>query len=244
MESWFAESLARLRLRSGVLTTHYPYGWWSCSYRLRPLTYRPSPNVLRQILYEVQGSESGWPVWLSDKASPMTLDGAQGTLECLLAEADDRDFWRASPHGKMFLLRRLQEDTGEIGDVWPGQFLDIVLPIWRTAECLLHASRLASRLSAQEVSVSMRWHGLRDRELQALVPTRPGTLISSGHLCDDDDVHSTLQAPACAIPRILPALVKQLTRPLYARFGFYATSDDLYRSEIARIPGAGISKTS
>jgi hypothetical protein len=63
----------------------------------------------------------------------------------------------------MFLLRGYQEDTSS--KISPGKHLDLTLPVWRTGECLLHASRLARRLGTQTVDFSMTWTGLQGREL-------------------------------------------------------------------------------
>jgi hypothetical protein len=43
----------------------YEVGWWSCAYVVTPVPNPPSLPLFRQILFEIKGQETGWPVWLS-----------------------------------------------------------------------------------------------------------------------------------------------------------------------------------
>jgi hypothetical protein len=135
-------------------------GWWSCSYLVAPVINPPTLPEFRKILLEVKGNETGWPVWLSLEGRPeMQMRIAGDAIECRLRETDSDDFWRADPRGRMFLLRRLQEDS-DFPNVPAGSFVDLILPVWRTGECLLHAGRLARRLAADDVEMTMSWGAL------------------------------------------------------------------------------------
>ena len=73
---------------------------------------RPSLAELREKLRLTVAHRSGWPeFWVPtrDEIKPRALDG---TIQCWLgaSEMGERDpghvdFWRASPEGRMFLLR-------------------------------------------------------------------------------------------------------------------------------------------
>jgi len=211
----------------------YKTGWWSCSYRVTPVANPPTLPSWRAILLEVKGSETGWPVWLSLESRPgMGMRISGDVIECLLGDTDDRDFWRADPKGELFLLRRLQEDT-DFKNAQPGTFIDLTLPVWRTGECLLHSSRLATKLGADLVEMEMRWGGLAGRELRALAG--PNRSVMRHLVCHDTEVSAAVTATALEIPDTLPALVKALVAPLYARFDFFEPADELYESELHRM---------
>lgn len=214
----------------------YPHGWWSCSYTVSPVESPPSLATFREILREIKGHETGWPVWLSlDTRPEMTPHVVGDVIECWLQDTEDGDFWRADPKGQMFMLRRFQEDTGEINGVEPGQVFDLTLPIWRTGECLLHASRLAARLGAESVELAMTWHGLEGRELRTVASRRLRAPLFPGRICQDDEVRTIVETESAAISDALPELVKRLTEPLYAQFNFFEVKDEFYAAEITEM---------
>lgn len=215
---------------------HYPHGWWSCSYRLTPVDKPPELAEFRRILREVKGRETGWPVWLSLDTTPeMTPRVIDGVIECWLRDTEDADYWRADPRGQLFLLRRLQEDTGEIQGTEPGKLFDVTLPIWRTGECLLHAGRLAPRLGATDIELTMTWHGLQGRELRTLASRGRRAPIFPGRTAHENEVRTTSTAEAASVSELLQELVEQLTRPLYARFDFFEPSSEFYMSELTEL---------
>jgi hypothetical protein len=236
LNRWTDESLQRLRsLDPGQ--DHYPFGWWSCSYILSPVSTPTSLPTLRRTLIEVKGTETGWPVWLFlEGRRDMDATIVGDSIECWLRNVEDSmDFWRASPDGRMFLLRRYQEDSAsDFPNTVPGEFLDLILPVWRTGECLLHASRLGQRLGADTVEVEMVWHGLADRELRARAGASRRSLMP-GKICKDPEVRSRITVPVAQISDSLPEFVKELVSPLYARFNFFEPRDELYATELSRM---------
>ena len=113
----------------------------------------------------------------------------------------------------LFLLRRHQEDSRvDFPGVSAGSFLDLILPVWRTGECLLHASRMGRRFDADTVEVEMTWHGLAGRELRALAG--PGLRsVMPGRICNDPEVRSRIAVPVAQISDSLPEFVKELVSP-------------------------------
>jgi transcriptional regulator with XRE-family HTH domain len=214
---------------------YYEYGWWTSAYELNPVADPPSLRAFMGILEEVKGNETGWPVWLwlSNRREMLPRPVGQ-VIECWLNETGDdahADFWRADPRGRMFLLRGYQEDSRS--SIEPGKYLDLTLPIWRTGECLLHASRLAARLGAETVDFSMTWTGLRGRELSALAS--PQRHLMPGRLCAEGTVRTSIQADAVTIPDALPELVERLVAPLYERFEFFEPPEQMYVEELTRM---------
>jgi hypothetical protein len=217
-----------------MATDPYAVGSWSCAYRVSPVQHLPTPTKLLEILQQIRGHETGWPVWLILGSRPeMKPRLVDGVIECWLDQTQDYDFWRADPHGRMFLIRKLQEDTREIRGAPPGRYLDLTIPIWRTGECLLHASRLAASLGAETVELSMRWSGLRGRELSTLAS--PMRMMMPGRIADQDTVQTALQIDAAAIGDTLPELVRRLTGPMYVCFDFFEPSTEVFTTEIDRM---------
>ncbi|MGH3848809.1 MAG: hypothetical protein ACRDRT_03755, partial [Pseudonocardiaceae bacterium] len=181
-----------------------------------------------------RGNRDRLPVWLAlDNPPGMEAWVAEGVVECWLRETRYADFWRADPRGYLFLLRSLQEDTEGFSDEPSGRILDLTLPVWRTGECLLHAGRMAERLGANTVNVTMTWHGLAGRELRAVADPRRS--LMPGKICHDAELTSHASVVATEISDTLPELVKSLVHPLYARFGFTEPPDQFYSSEIHRM---------
>jgi len=239
LEEWTRKSYRRLEaLGAESGERNYEKGWWSCSYLLSwsvgsPET-RTSMPAFRRVLRDIKGRETGWPVWLSPERDDRIREAIIGdSIECWFGDTEHADFWRANPQGRMFLLRRLQEDYDFPG-IQPGTFLDLVLPIWQTGECLLHASRLASRIKAEKIELEMTWHGLAGRELRAKAGPLTRVLMP-GKICHDAEVKERITASRESISEHLPQLVKELVSPLYARFDFFEPRDDLYISEIDRM---------
>jgi len=211
----------------------YQKGSWSCSYVVHPVLHPPSLSQFKRILEEVKGTETGWPPWLSLENRPgMEMKINDGLIECWLKDTADADFWRADPKGFMFLIRRLQEDT-DFPNVEPRTLFDLTLPVWRTGECMLHAVRLAGKLNAEHLDLTMAWEGLAGRELRALAS--PNRMLFQGRRSTDDSVSTSISTPIATVLDALPDLVKKLLDPLYARFGFYEPADELYATELHRM---------
>ena len=239
LQEWTTKSLERLEvLEADNVERNYEMGWWSCSYLLSWETndsqMRISMPALRRALREVKGRETGWPVWMLPEGGDKVREAIVGdSIECWIRDSDPVDFWRANPQGRMFLLRRLQEDYDFPG-IKSGTFLDLILPIWRTGECLLHAGRMAGRLNADYIELEMTWHGLAGREL--LAKAGPVTrLLVHGKICHDAEVRTRITAARESIAENLSRLVKELVSPLYARFDFFEPNDEIYTSELNRM---------
>ncbi len=212
----------------------YKLGYWSCAYRVSPVATPPSLKQLRTIIQEVKGHETGWPVWLSlDNRPGMSPRVVDGTLECWLRDTEDGDYWRADPHGRMFLIRKLQEDTREIPGTTPGELLDLTLPVWRTGECLLHARRLAMKLEADHIELSMTWSGLKGRELRSVASRE--RLMFPGSVSHQDAITTTVTTDPSAINDTLPDLVEELVAPLFECFSLFEAPHELWVTETTKM---------
>jgi hypothetical protein len=144
------------------------------------------------------------------------------------------DFWRVSPFGTAFLVRGYQEDS------YPerrplGQFFDSGVPVWRAAEVLLHAARLAARIGGDgaTIELTMSWRGLRGRQLASVFD--PSRWVPGGRVSNQDVVSSTLSVQAERVEDSLPELVHRLTASLYECFDFYAVPIESVAKNIAEM---------
>lgn len=227
----------------------YEHGTWSVAYTIIGDFESPSLPGLLELLRDVEGHESGWSPWWVPTRDPIKPYVYESVAECLIAAPEREwfsdgahsDFWRASPKGKLFLLRGYQDDGDDARrrGIQPGTVFDFVLPIWRVGECLLHAHRLATRLAGQSASVLIRftWEGLANRVLSNW--TCPARDLSYARRCYQSTVTSELLSPAGDIIDQLPEAVKKITNPLYEAFDFFDMPVGVIREELERMRGRG-----
>jgi hypothetical protein len=228
--------------------SRYSKGTWCVAYVIKGIKPFTSLAEFREVLNNVRGHESGWPPWWVPNRPEIASYSYNGLVECWLKDlrgdifGNDRtdnfrftghsDFWQASPKGMMFLLRGYQEDSAR--DIEPGTIVDLILPIWRIGECLLHAERLAKAMKANEaptIAFRCMWTGLANRTLVSWAnPRRP--FFGPRGPSKQDSVTSERIIPSDQISETLPELVKALTRPLYEAFDFYDVAANVVREEL------------
>lgn len=258
LDAWEKESEDRWRVRTNELFSSmnespYALGVWAVAYELLGDFERPSLAQLLEILDTVRGHETGWPPWWVPTRADIKPYVYEASIECWLASEGDAtnkardpahaDFWRASPEGKMFLVRGYQEDSTENERYKVGTIFDVTLPVWRVGEVLLHASRLAEAFKGSgagqiDVHLRTRWIGLKDRMLVSWAQT--SIFLPSDRTCRQDEVRSELVAHASAIPSELPEMVARLTLPLYEAFDFFVPSDQMYEEQLSRMRSRGV----
>jgi hypothetical protein len=240
LNEWEAASRARLHqlvIEAGAEDL-YRYGTWSFSYALIGDFQAPALADLYRILERVKGNETGWPPWVFIyRDAPRAYEEA---LESWIRSDDaaHSDFWRVSRTGFAFLLRGYQEDSE--GQQEPGTIFDFILPVWRLAECMLHAQRLASALSPEtspQVAIKVTWTGLGGRMLTSWADRH--WRLDAGRQAFQDTITTTTASVASEIGDRLPELVRTLTLPLYELFGLFRPPDNLYTEEIKKLRRGG-----
>jgi len=249
LDEWDTESEARWKSRleerfPSVHQSPYAFGQWILSYELLGELRSPSLSPFMKILDDVRGHETGWPPWWVPTRQGIMPYPHEGCIECWLVETDrgndpaHADFWRASPEGRMWLVRGYQEDSSEQEAHAPRTIFDLTLPVWRVGEVLLHAHRLASPLTGENskpplVHVRMRWTGLQDRELKSWA--QPSIFLGPGRICHQESVDTEVVVPSDAVPTQLPEIVARLTLPLYEAFDFFQPSIEMYEEQLSRM---------
>ena len=233
----------------------FPDGWYRIDYVLEGDLKHISLDKFLEILVQAELPLTGWPVfWIPTRKEfvPCEIDGA---IECWLPPSDENhprisfdaahcDFWRATPEGRMFLIRGYQEDSQET--FAPRRVFDTGLPIWRLGEALLHAARLSKlmkRKDDSEVTIRFRalYTGLSGRILKAWANPLANLQIEGGVARGDEAMIETV-VTASAVERDLVAIVLPLVGSLYERFGVSELSADRLRAEIQLLQSGRISR--
>lgn len=128
-----------------------------------------------------------------------------------------------SREGSAYVRRGFQEDGPDLD---AGNFFDLTLPIWRTAEVLRHAAWLAKQLGAgpdNGIRFAGRYSGLAGRELISW--SKPGLrfALEERYRSRSDSVDLGATTSAAEIIEDFDTVVTRILQPLYERFdGFTA----------------------
>jgi len=245
LQSFVHEARNRFRELVAKLDEDYPsrqpLGHSEQAYSIDGIGAPPTLTRLKEILSRAPKT-SGWtPFWVPTKESikPAFHDGL---LECWLGrpEADrvfndpaSSDFWQVTRDGSAYLQRGFQEDGRDLD---AGNFFDLTLPIWRTAEVLRHAAWLAQQLGAEDddaIRFAGRYAGLAGRELISWA--KPGLRLGldERHRARTDSVDLTALTSAAEIQENLARVVSTIVRPLYERFDGFDPPEALIAGQIA-----------
>lgn len=238
LEEWTQASRREWQLAVEALPDDSParfrYGGYEISYTLEGRVRPTTLQQFRQVLDESVIRYSGWPPWLVPRRQEMEPFVRGNAIHCHVLGEDPAhcDFWRAMPGPFMYLIRGFQEDG--LAGTPPGTVLDVVLPVWRMSECLLHSASLASRAldGAGSVLIKIRYWGLQGRELTAIDGRRA---IYPGRISRDDEYRTQASISTSSIADHLPELLPSLLNDLYAMFGFFQPAQEFYAEEVGRM---------
>jgi hypothetical protein len=223
--------------------SRYENGLWKATYALDGNFPHPDQFDLREILRSVSGHETGWPPWwvpTREGIAPYPIDGF---IECWMKntkfnDGAHSDFWRASPDGRLFLLRGHHEDSA--GRFAPGSTLVFSSPMWEVGQILLHIRRFSEAVHAEgTAAVRMHWTGLMNRRLSSW---RGGSYDFPAQICRQDSVESEVALDLSVIDEALPECVAKITKPLFMAFDFYVPPRELYENEINQMRQSRIHK--
>ena len=238
LEAWITECLERWEIQveneyGDVDNSPYQNGYWNISYSIVDDFDEPNLTEFQQMLREVSGRETGWPPWnFSEQGIPFN-----NVIELWLTNLETdgtpahRDFWRAAPDGRLFMLRGYEADGQD--NITPGDALDFIRPLWTIGECLLHAKRLARRLCDGDVSVMIKvaWNGIDGRKLMSLYPRR-GVFGPTDRTAHQESVSVSRRFSTIEIENNLPEAVESLTQQLYQVFDFYQIDSRLVQKQL------------
>jgi hypothetical protein len=210
----------------------FPHGWFRFDYQLVGELKKVGLGEFEGILREATKPLSALPSFSIFGGDRHDVSEVDGTLECSTDYQNPRDagrnrhqvpfkFWRASPSGSLFVIQGYDEDRQETFP--PGTILDTSLPIWRTAETLVHAQKVAYEifgLGGEPIVVNFRatYSGLSGRVLKSW--SNPfSNLLFEGHSARSNEVQMHLSVVSGDIYSHIYDHVWSLTSELYNRFG-------------------------
>ncbi|PKQ02322.1 MAG: transcriptional regulator [Alphaproteobacteria bacterium HGW-Alphaproteobacteria-12] len=230
----------------------FPDGWYRIDYELEGDLKKVSLTELEALLAKAKVRHTGWAMFWVPTRPEIAPREADGLLECWIAPGeinekkfyDDPahcDFWRAAPTGRMFLIRGHEEDSQETFP--PRTIFDTALVIWRLAEALLHAARLARLLRKTEeskITVNLRamYTGLNGRILKSWANPQWDPIIDRQPARSDECVLEAI-VPAGEIEERLPYFVFPLVTSVYERFGVNGIPFEAVEREVARFRKSG-----
>ncbi len=210
----------------------FPHGWFRFDYQLVGELREVGLGELEDALERATIRHTGWPLFGIMKRAEFKPGAMDDNLECWLHsekitrevwgnDPSHSDFWRADQSGNLFIIRGYKEDGQETFS--PGTIFDTTLPIWRIAEALLHAEKLAGILAASDaatisVKFNATYSGLMGRALRSWAnPTAPSILYSRAAITDTAILHAEMSGHG--ISENLIDLVLPLASSLFERFG-------------------------
>jgi transcriptional regulator with XRE-family HTH domain len=215
----------------------------------------PALGSFEKILEKAVVRKTGWPPFWLPTREDIRAQEIDDVIECWLApqSADVErgfsdpahcDFWRASPDGKLFLIRGYQEDSNETFPA--GSILDTTLPLWRMGEVILHADRLASLLRRDPkspVTIHFRvvFTGLNGRVLRSWANPLSDMIIE-GHAARSDEAVLETSLSAENVEARLAEILLPLVSSLFDRFGIAGLSNSRVENEVQRLLNSPIGK--
>jgi len=246
VNQWFDASLARWReLAKEKLPSTHParlqHGHYAVGYQIIGDIKPQRGAALREALQRGVVKHTGWPPFWVPTRPGIEPYMSDGNVECWLGPDRDArdpahsDFWRASPHGQLFLIRGYQEDGLDNERTPPGTVFDITLPTWRIGEILLHAASMAQQFEAPEAQIVLvvEWTGLANRELTSFANQR--RVLFEGQRTRQDRYRTSIAVQADHISDTLPELVDRIVRPLYELFDFFQLPGTLVSEELTEM---------
>ncbi|BBF82615.1 putative DNA binding domain-containing protein [Asticcacaulis excentricus] len=141
------------------------------------------------------------------------------------------DFWRVSPEGMLYTVRGYAEDSLE--RYAPGAVFDVTLPVWRVAEALLFARRMAEAFEGVDaIAIWCKFSGLAGRALVSMTGDQP---VFGDDVCRTPEIVLEGQATLVQIDDTLVEVMQQLLSPLYERFNFFRLEQRLVEGETAKL---------
>lgn len=215
----------------------FPYGWARFDYYLEGELKHIEAKEFIKILNNIATDRySGLPpFYCSETTVPKIIN--DNTVECRLK--NHGDFWRATPSGRMFLIRGHQEDEIE---TFPAQSIfDTTLPIWRIGEILLHAERLATLLKRREnsditIHFQASYTGLNGRVLRSwAMPDNINSQFITGRNALSNEVLLKAELSVYGLSGRLAEHLYSLTLDLYQTFGITEFPKNLIDTVVKRL---------
>jgi transcriptional regulator with XRE-family HTH domain len=250
-EAFVQEAFSRWRELTAKLPDdspgRFPNGWYKFDYALEGELREVELHRLPALLRQATVPHTSWPLFLFPGRADLEPSEVDGVIECWLKPAEAGvnrplgdaahcDFWRAAPHGRLFLIRGYQEDSQDT--FAPRTIFDTTLPTWRLGECVLHAQRLAAQIAVKPSKTGVRlrvlYTGLSGRVLRAWASPLSDLMFEGGPARSDEAMLETV-IPVDEIDTKLAEHLHPMIASLFERFGAMGLSVDRVDAELERM---------
>lgn len=209
-------------------------GYYGVHYKLMNAKEKTLAELKQRLLNDPV-RYTGWgPFWFPTKPeiAPQVID--QMTYECThdgTGPTGQIERWRATTDGEFTIIRAhdLDRELGEPGT----KLISLILPIWRVAELMLHASRMGKFFEADHLEFTVMFTGLRGRKLTTH-GSGPRVPLSIDYTTQAASFEQSLTMQTEDIDRHVVDFTYELLKPFYALFEF-DLSVSLCEKEITRM---------
>lgn len=225
-----------LRSQSDSEIVKKKFGRWTIAHQIVPAAQGKSLRELNAILEQSEGKETGWPIGVVMSKGDLRPRPWNDILEAWIvtqATYPQLDYWFAKPSGFFYVTRAFHEDIALEEDK---PLFEWIIPIWRMAEGILHATRVASAYGTivDCIQFFARYQGLTNR---VLWNNRPIMVAGPArdYVCRTDVWSKEIIVPPDLHVESLPDTVQTLLQPLYEKFDLFEMPAQVYKREIIRM---------
>ena len=192
------------------------HGYYAAHYSLENPAQKTLSELKHRLLTE-RVKYTGWtPFWFPTRSeiAPRVVD--EFTYECIHDGSGSTrhiEKWRASTKGEFTIIR-----AHDLDEQYPGQYISLVLPVWRIGEIILHAGRMGEFFQSQTLEFTILYTGLEGRELST--KEVPGRLLFEGHRTFAKEYRQSITLRTDDIDRQVALFTDKLLRPFYNLFEF------------------------
>ena len=206
------------------------YGYYAVDYQL--VGARATTLIeLKDRMLNDRVRYTGWgPFWFPTRHEIAPQVISETAYECVhdgTGTTEQIEKWHATTDGHFTIIRPHDLDHDE-----PGRYINLILPVWRIAEILLHAGRMGKGFEADGVEFTIAFTGLSGRELSTK-GTR-GRVLFDGYRTQADRYEKAISLATEDIDRQVVEFTDKLMRPFYELFQFELPAS-LCEEEIGRM---------
>lgn len=192
------------------------HGYYGVTYRLVGATETTLADLKERLLND-HVRYTGWgPFWFPTRPeiAPKAID--ERTYQCVHegGRTGHVEKWRATTDGIFTLIRA--HDLDEIDG--SRAYINLILPVWRIAEIMLHSQRMGVAFEASEVEFSVLFTGLSGRQLTT--KETPGRLLAREYRTHANDYEKAITVSVESIDRQVASYTEKLLVPFYSLFEF------------------------
>ncbi|MGD9933288.1 MAG: hypothetical protein AB7T37_06170 [Dehalococcoidia bacterium] len=202
-----------------------------------------SPRQLLEAATRAELRHTGWPIGVvlsTPEYAPMpTEDGVEFKKRWPNHESESwEDYWHFRVDGRYFVSRLFEEDrypaSFQSGDGHPERPFWFDTRIWRIAEVVLHSAKLYASLGippSERYRLSVKHLGLDGREFWK---SDAGRFLRRGRFCRAKRSSWEREVTQDLVVADLPALVFEISEPLFALFAFMEISESVVQEIVAQ----------